>query len=165
MFAYDVNGDGKNDVITSLHAHGYGLVWFEQKRDEAGEITFEKHLIMGQKPEENAQGVHFSQLHAIALTDINGDGLKDIVTGKRYFAHGSHGDPEPLAPALLYWFELVRKDGKAEFVAHQIDDDSGVGTQVVAGDITGTGNPAIIVGNKKGTFVFIQQAGTEQAQR
>jgi len=29
MFAYDVNGDGLNDVITSINAHGYGLAWYE----------------------------------------------------------------------------------------------------------------------------------------
>lgn len=46
-----------------------------------------------------------------------------------------------------------------------IDDDSGVGTQVVTADLTGTGKPAVIVGNKKGTFVFIQQPPTEHAQK
>ena len=30
MYVYDVNGDGKNDVITSLAAHEYGLAWYEQ---------------------------------------------------------------------------------------------------------------------------------------
>ena len=30
MFAYDVDGDGDNDVITSIEAHGFGLAWFEQ---------------------------------------------------------------------------------------------------------------------------------------
>ena len=29
----DVNGDGRNDVITSYDAHGYGLGWFEQNAD------------------------------------------------------------------------------------------------------------------------------------
>ncbi|MCH7988375.1 MAG: VCBS repeat-containing protein, partial [Planctomycetes bacterium] len=29
MFAYDVDGDGDNDVISSLQAHGWGLSWFE----------------------------------------------------------------------------------------------------------------------------------------
>ena len=33
MAVYDVNGDGLNDVVTSLQAHGFGLSWFEQKRD------------------------------------------------------------------------------------------------------------------------------------
>ena len=37
MYAYDVDGDGDNDVISSLAAHSYGLVWFEQikKRNES----------------------------------------------------------------------------------------------------------------------------------
>src|SRR5690606_13965306 len=30
MFAYDVDGDGLNDVITSLAAHYHGLVWYKQ---------------------------------------------------------------------------------------------------------------------------------------
>jgi hypothetical protein len=154
MYAYDVNGDGRPDVITSLEAHGYGLAWFEQKADG----TFEKHLIVGAKESDNPQGVKFSQMHAIDLIDMNGDGLKDIVTGKRYFAHGSHGDKEPLAPAVLYWFELKRGEGgKVDWIAHQIDNDSGIGTQVVAKDINHDKHPAIVVGNKKGTFVFIQQ--------
>ena len=38
-----------------------------------------------------------------------------------------------------------------------IDDDSGVGTQVVAGDINGDGLPDIVVGNKRGTFVHIHE--------
>jgi hypothetical protein len=29
MYAYDVDGDGDNDVITALDAHGYGLAWYE----------------------------------------------------------------------------------------------------------------------------------------
>ena len=41
MYAYDVNGDGLNDVITSFAAHGYGLVWYEQFRTN-GEISFKQ---------------------------------------------------------------------------------------------------------------------------
>ena len=44
-----------------------------------------------------------------------------------------------------------------EFVPHQIDNNSGVGTQVLARDLTGDKMPDIVVGNKKGTFVFIQE--------
>ena len=36
MYAYDVDGDGDNDVITSLQAHGYGLAWFEHVNDRPG---------------------------------------------------------------------------------------------------------------------------------
>ncbi len=159
MYAYDVNGDGLNDVITSFAAHGYGLVWYEQLKQE-GEITFKQHVILKteQKPSPNDYGVTFSQLHAVDLVDVDGDGLKDIVTGKRFWAHGAHGDPDPNAPAVLYWFRLVRnKDKTVDFVPQLIDSDSGVGTQVVARDFTGDKKPDIVVGNKKGTFVFIQE--------
>ena len=62
------------------------------------------------------------------------------------------------APAVLYWFKLVRNaDHSVDFVPHLIDDQSGVGTQVVATDINGDGLPDIIVGNKRGTFVHLQQ--------
>ena len=158
MYAYDVNGDGLNDVITSIEAHGYGLSWFEQVR-EGENITFKEHRFMDRKPEQNKYGVKFSQLHAIDLIDMDGDGLKDIVTGKRFWAHGSEGDAEPGAPAVLYWFQLVRNSDKSvDWVPHMIDDNSGIGTQVVAGDLNGDKLPDIVVGNKKGTFVHLHSA-------
>jgi len=156
MYAYDVNGDGRNDIITSLEAHKYGIAWFEQTND-GGVIGWTKHLIVGATPEENPQGVVFSQPHAIDLVDMNGDGLKDIVTGKRFWAHGPKGDLEPNAAAVLYWFELKREGGKASYVAHLIDDNSGVGTQVTAGDFNGDKKPDVVVGNKRGAFVFLRK--------
>ena len=36
MFAYDVNGDKLADIVTSLFAHGPGLVWYEQQKSRAG---------------------------------------------------------------------------------------------------------------------------------
>lgn len=154
MYVYDVNGDGRNDVITSYDGHGYGLGWFEQRPDGG----FTAHHIMGAKPDEHPHGVAFSQLHALRLVDLDGDGVRDILTGKRRWAHGSSGDPEPNAPPMLYWFRLVR-DGKgaASFEPQRIDDDSGVGTQVTAGDVTGDGKPDVAVANKRGVFIFRQR--------
>jgi hypothetical protein len=157
MYAYDVDGDGLNDVITSLAAHGYGLAWYQQVK-EGGKIEFKQRLIMGDKSSDNKYGVKFSQLHAIDLVDMDGDGLKDIVTGKRIWAHGPTGDADPGAPAVIYWFKLVRESGgSVDFIPYQIDNDSGIGTQVVAGDMNGDKLPEVVVGNKKGTFVFIHQ--------
>jgi hypothetical protein len=157
MFAYDVNGDGRNDIITSLAAHGYGLAWYEQIR-EGDRIAFKPHVFMNKTPAENNYGVVFSQIHALDLVDMDGDGLRDLVTGKRFWAHGPAGDPEPNAPAVLYWFRLTRgSGGSVDWVPHRIDDNSGVGTQVVATDVNGDRRPDVIVGNKKGTFVFLQE--------
>ncbi len=153
MLVYDVDGDGRNDVITSLTAHEWGLAWFQQQADG----SFVRQLIMGKEKTDSPYGVRFSQLHAMALSDIDGDGLQDIVTGKRYWAHGPKGDPEPNEPAVLYWFRLTRTAAGVQYVPMKIDDDSGVGTQLTVGDLNGDKHPDIIVGNKKGTFVFLHQ--------
>lgn len=152
MLVYDVNADGKNDVITSLEAHGYGIAWFEQ----TGE-GWNRHLMVGQKPDENPQGVVFSQPHALALADMDGDGLMDVVTGKRFWAHGPKADPEPNAAAVLYWFRLTREGGKAAYAANLIDNDSGIGTQVTVADVNGDKRMDVVVGNKKGMFVHLQK--------
>ncbi|MBA4149452.1 MAG: VCBS repeat-containing protein [Verrucomicrobia bacterium] len=159
MYAYDVNGDGLTDVITSFAAHGYGLSWHEQlKEKNEGEISFREHIILDKQGKRNKYGVSFSQLHGVDLVDVDGDGLKDIITGKRFWAHGPKGDPEPNAAAVLYWFKLVRNPDKSvDFIPFQIDDDSGVGTQVVAADFNGDKLPDIVVGNKKGTFVHVHE--------
>ena len=154
MLVHDVDGDGRPDVITSIRAHEWGLAWFQQQADG----KFIKHLIIGEKPEQSPYGVAFSQMHALALVDIDGDGLKDVVTGKRWWAHGPDGDPQSKEPAVLYWFRCERSPSGVVFVPHRIDDDCGVGTQVTVGDVTGDGLPDIVVGNKKGTTVFRHQA-------
>src|SRR5690606_12473475 len=134
MYAYDINVDGRNDVITSLDAHGWGLAWFEQRPDG----TFERHLVVGEHMRDNPYGVRFSQPHAVALVDMDLDGAMDIVTGKRHWAHGALGDPEPNAPAVLYWFRLVRtEEGGVHYIPYLIDDDSGVGVTLADDDLTG----------------------------
>jgi len=171
MLVYDVNGDGLNDVITCIHAHGYGLSWYEQVRNQ-GNITFREHVILNKDATPNRYGVAFSQLHSLTLIDVDGDGLKDIITGKRFWAHGKNGpDPDSNGRAVLYWFQLVRSgNGQVDFVPHLIDDDSGVGTEVTAGFVSNKKYPDIVVGNKKGVFVFehqvkaVSKAEWEQAQ-
>ena len=48
IYVYDIDGDGDNDVVTSLNAHFWGPAWFEQV-GAAGGITFGKHMIMGDR--------------------------------------------------------------------------------------------------------------------
>lgn len=157
MYAYDVNGDGLNDVITSMDAHGWGLSWFEQVRS-GGKITFKEHVVLSKqaKNTDNPYGVQFSQLHAVDLVDVDGDGLKDIVTGKTYRAHDFADEGSRDAP-VIYYFRLTRQGGEAEFVPHLIDDEAGIGRRLVSGDINGDGLVDVVVGNKKGTFVFTQK--------
>ncbi len=98
-----------------------------------------------------------SQTHALHCVDLNGDGLKDLVTGRRWWAHGPRGDAGPNDPAYLYWFEAKRyKDRMVLFTPHVIDEDSGIGTSFAVADMNGDGLLDIIVSNKKGTHVFLQ---------
>lgn len=157
MLVDDVDADGDADVVTSLHAHEWGLAWFEQYR-EGDAIRFREHLIMGDRSQEKKFGVAFSQPHALALADIDGDGLNDIVTGKRMWAHGPRGDVEPDASPVLYWFQLTRNDkGEVHYRPHRIDSESGVGVQVTAVDVNADKRPDILTVSKRGTFVFLQK--------
>ena len=102
---------------------------------------------------QDPKAAYYSQTHALCAGDINGDGLTDFVTGKRYYAHNGR-DPGAEESAVLYWYELKRGDQGAEFIPHLVDSDSGVGCQVAVGDVNGDGNDDIAIGNKKGVFVF-----------
>ena len=58
---------------------------------------------------KNPGGVTFSELHAMTTADIDGDGIEDVVAGKRHFSHlDSYTDPDPHGDAVLYVFRTVR---------------------------------------------------------
>jgi hypothetical protein len=162
MAVYDVNGDRLNDVVTVLNPHGWGLAWFEQRRDAAGAISFERHMIMDDFGTENAGGVNFSQPHGSTFADVDRDGIPDFVVGKRYWAHQDNFmDPDPYGPAVLYWYRTVRNPkapGGAEFVPELIHNRSGVGSHVLATDLDRDGRMDIVTATRYGTFIFWGQA-------
>jgi len=144
MYAYDFNGDGLMDVLSSS-AHELGVWWHQQLKDQSGNISWKTHLIDST----------YTQTHGVAFVDINSNGLPDFITGKRFFAHmGS--DPGEFDTPYLYWYEFI-PGPIPKWNRHQIDNDSGVGVHVVAEDITGDGLVDVIIANKKGVFVFEQE--------
>jgi len=168
MGVYDVNGDGLNDVVTGLAAHGWGLAWFEQKRDKDGNISFVQHAIMGDFSTKNAGNVTFSELHGMTFADLDGDGIPDIIVGKRQWSHlESYTDPDPYGPAVLYWYRTVRNpkaEGGAEFVPELIHNRSGVGSHLAAVDLNHDGAVDIITSTNRGTFIFWNQMHPAKAR-
>ncbi len=150
MFTYDMDGDGKADILSSS-AHNYGIWAYLQKPGTGDSPSFVREVLFPKL---------VSQTHAMHCVDINGDGLKDLVTGKRWWAHGPKGDADPNAPAKVYWFEAKKSsDGLIRFVEHEIDDDSGIGTQFVVADINGDKLLDVVTANKKGVFLLEQMRG------
>ena len=141
----DVNHDGLNDLIVG-QAHGYGLDWYEQKRDGKS-IKFVKHPI----------DPNNSQYHTMAWVDLDNDGQMELITGKRYRAHNGH-DPGANDNYGLYYF---RWNGES-FVKNPISygafgETKGTGLYFSVADLHHTGRKDIVVAGKDGLYVFYNE--------
>ena len=142
IFVIDLNEDGLPDLLTAM-AHDYGIFWMEQRPDH----TWVKHMI----------DVSWSQGHALTLVDLNGDGRKELLAGKRFMAHDGH-DPGERDPLGIYWYEYHKSDDGKSVVwsRHIIDYGSraGGGMHIPVADIDGDGDLDFAAGGKSGLFLF-----------
>jgi hypothetical protein len=182
--AGDVNGDGRNDIITPKG-------WFEAPRDprtgpwtwhpdfDLGETGFiyaidingdgRKDLVASAAHDygifwmEQGQNSHWtkhmiddtwSQSHALTMVDVNRDGKPDFLTGKRYMAHDH--DPGAREPLGIYWYEFLQDNGKVVWVKHVIDYSSrtGAGLHIPVADLYGDGGLDFAAAGKNGLFLF-----------
>jgi len=143
----DLNGDGRLDIVFGK-AHDYGLYWWEQQAPRPdGTTVWKEHLI----------DKSWSQVHAIALADLDGDGVEELVAGKCTWAHNG-ADPGAADPPVLFYYKW---DGKtASFIRHTIagpGENIGLGRQFSVADLDGDGRPDLVAPTKMGLWMLTNQ--------
>ena len=141
IIGYDVNNDGKTDLIYG-RGHSYGLYWLEQKDGPSGR-SWVKHTI-----DES-----FSQVHALLLADIDGDGQMELLAGKRYRGHNGK-DPGSYDPLVVYYYKINRKTGEFTRYPLSVNGTAAAGTQFIVTDLDGDGDLDIATAGKTGVHFF-----------
>ena len=144
ILVYDVNQDGKNDLIVG-QAHGYGLAWYEQQISSEGQRNWVKHEIETDR----------SQFHDLLLADMDKDGQPELITGKRYRAHNEH-DPGAKDPLGLYMYKI--RDGKFERMTLNFgppEYTSGTGIYMWVEDVDHNGWLDLLAPGKEGLYLFL----------
>jgi len=108
ILVFDVDKDGDADLIWGM-GHAYGLNWLEQGQGSGGKRTWKKHGIDDS----------WSQPHFPLLTDLDNDGLQELVVGKRHRAHNGK-DPGGNDPVCVYWYDY--DETKKSWTRHTIHE-------------------------------------------
>jgi hypothetical protein len=146
ILVVDVNGDGLNDIISG-GGHSYALNWWEQGRDTKGNRTWTKHPI----------DPFNSQYHDLQWADIDGDGLCELITGKRYRAHCGH-DPGDFDDIGVYYFKWNGESFSKQVIAYGSHGvGAGCGIHFALADLRGTGRLDLVAPGKDGLHVFFNE--------
>jgi hypothetical protein len=65
-------------------------------------------MIMDDWATQNAGGLTFAELHGVTCADMDGDGIPDFITGRRFISEDDVVDPDPWGASVLYVCYTVR---------------------------------------------------------
>jgi FG-GAP-like repeat len=143
----DLNNDGRLDIIFG-RGHNVGLYWWEQQKPKPdGTTAWKQHVI-----DES-----WSQAHALALADLDGDGQEELIAGKCIWAHEG-GDPGAADPPAVYYYSWNKSTSK--FTRHTIagpGENIALGRQYSVVDLNGDGRLDLTAPSELGLWVFFNQ--------
>ena len=143
----DRNGDGRLDIIFG-RGHDVGLYWWEQAGPaDDGTTMWERHVI-----DES-----WSQAHALALADLDGDGRDELIAGKCIWAHEGD-DPGAADPPAIYYYQW--NEISSRFERHTIaapGDGIALGRQYSVVDLNGDGRLDLVAPSELGLWVFFNE--------
>lgn len=142
ILVVDVDQDGLNDLIVG-QGHDYGLYWLKQIKN-GSQISFTKQEI---DPFQ-------SQFHTMEWEDLDNDGAKELITGKRYRAHNGK-DPGEKDHAGLYYYKWNGTSFTKNIISQgPLGAGKGTGIYFSVKDLNQDQKLDIVVAGKDGLVVF-----------
>jgi hypothetical protein len=143
----DLNRDGRLDIIFG-RGHDVGLYWWEQQAPRPdGTTVWKRHVI-----DES-----WSQAHALALADLDGDGEEELVAGKCIWAHDGD-DPGAAEPPAVYYYRWDRASNT--YSRHTMaapGEGIALGRQFSVADLDGDGRLDVTAPSRLGLWLFFNR--------
>ncbi len=141
MIVADVDEDGDSDVVWAS-AHGFGVYWLEQTK-QGGYRQWVRHAI----------DTSWSQGHAPLWVDLDGDGRRELVAGKRYMSHGG-SDPGAYDPISVYRYQFDPTTRAWQRWTISAGQRVSLGLDPKAADIDGDGDLDLIASGRSGLYLL-----------
>ncbi|MBP52073.1 MAG: hypothetical protein CMI27_02895 [Opitutae bacterium] len=145
ILVIDLNRDGRNDLVWG-DGHNYGLYWHQQLEPRVDGTTVWRHHLIDKK---------ISQMHVLAWEDLDNDGEKEIISGKRYYAHSGRDRGAEDEIVIVRYMPRLGNDGSVSFKKEILHSGkAGTGLQIRVADLDGDGWKEIVVPGKSGTHIL-----------